>query len=77
MNKEINNLVEKIDNIENKLNVTISHLQGNRYANDMKTKKMLEDWLSILYKEFKKELEKTKKDIISEIKKEIKNGIKR
>lgn len=68
-----NDIQDKLDEIEEKLDNTINQLKGSAYANEMKQKKQFEMWLGVLYKEFKKELDKTKKEII----KEIKNGTKR
>jgi hypothetical protein len=70
---DISNIEDKLEEIENKLNTTITKLESYSYANDMKQKKQFEVWLGVLYNEFKKELKKTKEEII----KEIKNGNKR
>ncbi|NCD07000.1 MAG: hypothetical protein EOL97_12855 [Spirochaetia bacterium] len=67
------NIEDKLDEIETKLDNTISKINANNYANEMKQKKQFEQWLGLLYNEFKKELKKTKEEII----KEIKNGNKR
>ena len=64
---------KKLKEIETKLDNTLSQMQGSNYASDMKFKKMLEQWLGVMFNEFKKEIKKTKKEII----KEIKNGSKR
>lgn len=61
---------EKLENIEKKLDNTLNQINTSSYANEMKHKKMMEQWLGVLYNEFKKELKKTKQEII----KEIKNG---
>jgi len=65
---EIDDIGEKLDGIENKLNVTISNLEGKAYNSEIKQKKIMEQWLGLLYQEFKKELKKTKQEIIKEIK---------
>lgn len=68
---------DRLDEIEEKLNQTISRMETYTYQNDIKNKKQFENWLGILFKEFKKELKKTKEEIIKEVKNEIKNGNKR
>jgi len=64
------NISDKLEEIEQKLNSTLNQMRASDYASEMKNKKMMEQWLGVLYKEFKNELKKTKQEII----KEIKNG---
>ena len=72
MEDKIEKINKRLEQIETKLNTTLSSIEGNNYHNKQKDKKMLEQWLGVLYAEFRKELKKTKQEII----KEIKNGTK-
>lgn len=66
---ELDDIDEKLNKIETKLDNTISQLNGANYAQDMKFKKLQEQWLGILFNEFKKELKRTKTELLKEIKK--------
>lgn len=68
--KDIN---ERLTLIEKKLDTTISQIDGKSYAENVKYKKMLQQWFSLLYKELKKEISDTKKEILKEIKNQNKN----
>jgi len=81
---DLSNIEDKLEEIQKKLNNTITQLQSKTYADEMKQKKQFEQWLGVLFGEFKKELKKMKSDFESELKsikqeilKEIKNGNKR
>jgi cytoplasmic iron level regulating protein YaaA (DUF328/UPF0246 family) len=81
---DLSNIEDKLEEIEKKLDNTITQLHSKSYADEMKQKKQFEQWLGVLFNEFKKELKKMKSDFESELKstkqeivKEIKNGNKR
>jgi len=68
-------ITDKLEEIEKKLDNTLNQISASDYAREMKHKKMMEQWLGVLYNEFKKEIKKTKEEILKEIKKQ--NGNKR
>lgn len=66
MSDEIN---ERLDKLEAKLNTLITTMDNKNYAENSKYKNMLQQWFSLLFKEVKKEINLSKKEIIKELNK--------